>query len=355
VRPVRRRRVMVEEHCGAQDEGSRAEEVDSRPEACASRTASTRSGGAAASTSPSAGTRTVSAPASRSRSCSGWTARPGPARAGPQTRTSYHLHVPPCGVVPTSSAMASSTCRSWPVTASATGPCPQRYGAGRSSHCPSVSGSPTLGAQRSRGVRVRAGQALVRGDRTHRTLRGRRAAPAWAPDDRSGVCCPASCGRCRQVRTSSRSARRRVGPGPVDGSSAAGAAASSPARAPLLQPGARSWEAALRAGIPYVDVAAEMQAVADLYADVGDEACAARRAVMPAMALFGGLWRPTRAGCPVRPGQTWAVGGTPGSSSALVRAATLDVPRTGTYCSSPPRGTEHQQSWRADRRPRWRR
>ncbi|MFD2356383.1 saccharopine dehydrogenase [Nonomuraea ferruginea] len=48
-------------------------------------------------------------------------------------------------------------------------------------------------------------------------------------------------------------------------------------------------EAALRAGIPYVDVAAEIEANADTFARFADRAREAGVAVVPAMAFFGGL------------------------------------------------------------------
>lgn len=48
-------------------------------------------------------------------------------------------------------------------------------------------------------------------------------------------------------------------------------------------------EAALRAKIPYVDVAAEIEANADTFAHFTDRARAASVAVVPAMALYGGL------------------------------------------------------------------
>jgi short subunit dehydrogenase-like uncharacterized protein len=48
-------------------------------------------------------------------------------------------------------------------------------------------------------------------------------------------------------------------------------------------------EAALRAGIPYVDVAAEIEANVDTFADDADRARAAGVAVVPAMAFYGGL------------------------------------------------------------------
>ncbi|MFF3314238.1 saccharopine dehydrogenase family protein [Streptomyces sp. NPDC003035] len=48
-------------------------------------------------------------------------------------------------------------------------------------------------------------------------------------------------------------------------------------------------EAALRAGIPYVDVAAEIEANVDTFAHFAERATAAGTVVIPAMAFFGGL------------------------------------------------------------------
>jgi short subunit dehydrogenase-like uncharacterized protein len=48
-------------------------------------------------------------------------------------------------------------------------------------------------------------------------------------------------------------------------------------------------EAALRAGIPYVDVAAEIEANADTFAHFADRARAVGAVVLPAMAFYGGL------------------------------------------------------------------
>ena len=48
-------------------------------------------------------------------------------------------------------------------------------------------------------------------------------------------------------------------------------------------------EAALRAGIPYVDVAAEIEANVDTFTHFADRARAAGTVVVPAMAFFGGL------------------------------------------------------------------
>lgn len=48
-------------------------------------------------------------------------------------------------------------------------------------------------------------------------------------------------------------------------------------------------EAALRAGVPYLDVAAEIEANADTFAHFGERARRAGTPVVPAMAFFGGL------------------------------------------------------------------
>ena len=48
-------------------------------------------------------------------------------------------------------------------------------------------------------------------------------------------------------------------------------------------------EAALRAGIPYLDVAAEIEANLDTFAHYRDRAAEAGALVVPAMAFFGGL------------------------------------------------------------------
>jgi NAD(P)-dependent dehydrogenase (short-subunit alcohol dehydrogenase family) len=48
-------------------------------------------------------------------------------------------------------------------------------------------------------------------------------------------------------------------------------------------------EAALRAGVPYVDVAAEIEAVADTFAGYGEAAARAGVVIVPAMAFYGGL------------------------------------------------------------------
>ncbi|UBU14883.1 saccharopine dehydrogenase family protein [Nonomuraea gerenzanensis] len=58
---------------------------------------------------------------------------------------------------------------------------------------------------------------------------------------------------------------------------------------PFAATGAPVIEAALRAGIPYVDVAAEIEANADTFAHFADKARAAGAVVVPAMAFYGGL------------------------------------------------------------------
>ncbi|MEV5831702.1 saccharopine dehydrogenase NADP-binding domain-containing protein [Spirillospora sp. NPDC052242] len=69
----------------------------------------------------------------------------------------------------------------------------------------------------------------------------------------------------------------------------AGAAAVVNAAGPFAATAAPVIEAALRAGVPYLDVAAEIEANADTFAHFGDRARAAGAVVVPAMAFFGGL------------------------------------------------------------------
>ncbi|PBC67437.1 saccharopine dehydrogenase-like protein [Streptomyces sp. TLI_235] len=69
----------------------------------------------------------------------------------------------------------------------------------------------------------------------------------------------------------------------------AGAAAVVNCAGPFAGTAAPVIEAALRAGIPYVDVAAEIEANADTFTGFADRARAAGVPVVPAMAFFGGL------------------------------------------------------------------
>ena len=68
-----------------------------------------------------------------------------------------------------------------------------------------------------------------------------------------------------------------------------GAAAVINCAGPFASTAAPVIEAALRAGIPYVDVAAEIEANVDTFTRFADRARAAGVAVVPAMAFFGGL------------------------------------------------------------------
>jgi len=68
-----------------------------------------------------------------------------------------------------------------------------------------------------------------------------------------------------------------------------GAAAVINCAGPFAATAAPVIEAALRAGIPYVDVAAEIEALIDTFAQFADRARGAGVAVVPAMAFFGGL------------------------------------------------------------------
>ncbi|KAF3466437.1 saccharopine dehydrogenase NADP-binding domain-containing protein [Streptomyces sp. Tu 3180] len=69
----------------------------------------------------------------------------------------------------------------------------------------------------------------------------------------------------------------------------AGAAAVINCAGPFATTAAPVIEAALRAGIPYVDVAAEIEANVDTFAHFTDRARAAGAVVVPAMAFYGGL------------------------------------------------------------------
>jgi hypothetical protein len=69
----------------------------------------------------------------------------------------------------------------------------------------------------------------------------------------------------------------------------AGTAAVINCAGPFATTAAPVIEAALRAGIPYVDVAAEIEANVDTFAHFADRARAAGAVIVPAMAFFGGL------------------------------------------------------------------
>lgn len=69
----------------------------------------------------------------------------------------------------------------------------------------------------------------------------------------------------------------------------AGTAAVINCAGPFATTAAPVIEAALRAGIPYVDVAAEIEANVDTFAHFADRARAAGAVVVPAMAFYGGL------------------------------------------------------------------
>ncbi|UYQ65327.1 saccharopine dehydrogenase family protein [Streptomyces peucetius] len=69
----------------------------------------------------------------------------------------------------------------------------------------------------------------------------------------------------------------------------AGTAAVINCAGPFAATAAPVIEAALRAGIPYVDVAAEIEANADTFAHFTDRARAAGAVIVPAMAFFGAL------------------------------------------------------------------
>ncbi|WP_086733918.1 saccharopine dehydrogenase family protein [Streptomyces glaucescens] len=69
----------------------------------------------------------------------------------------------------------------------------------------------------------------------------------------------------------------------------AGAAAVVNCAGPFAATAGPVIEAALRAGIPYVDVAAELEAIVDTFTHFSDRARAAEAVIVPAMAFYGGL------------------------------------------------------------------
>ena len=77
-------------------------------------------------------------------------------------------------------------------------------------------------------------------------------------------------------------------PGSLD-RALAGAAAVVNCAGPFAVTGGPVVEAALRAGIPYVDVAAEIEANVAMFADQAEAALKAETPVVPAMAFYGGL------------------------------------------------------------------
>jgi hypothetical protein len=85
-----------------------------------------------------------------------------------------------------------------------------------------------------------------------------------------------------------------VRPAPVDDAAAldaavAGVAAVVNCAGPFAATAGPVIEAALRAGVPYLDVAAEIEAIADTFAGYGEAATRAGVVVVPAMAFYGGL------------------------------------------------------------------
>ncbi|MER5639020.1 saccharopine dehydrogenase NADP-binding domain-containing protein [Kitasatospora sp. NPDC002227] len=83
-------------------------------------------------------------------------------------------------------------------------------------------------------------------------------------------------------------------PAPVEDSAAldhalSGAAAVINCAGPFATTAAPVVEAALRAGVPYLDVAAEIEANHDTFTGFAERAEAAQAVVLPAMAFFGGL------------------------------------------------------------------
>ncbi|GGM40684.1 saccharopine dehydrogenase [Dactylosporangium sucinum] len=96
------------------------------------------------------------------------------------------------------------------------------------------------------------------------------------------------------ARLAAMAGQHEVRPAAVDDPAAldralAGSAAVINCAGPFAVTAGPAIEAALRAGVPYVDVAAEIEANADTFARFGDRARAAGAVIVPAMAFYGGL------------------------------------------------------------------
>ena len=139
------------------------------------------------------------------------------------------------------------------------------------------------------------------GERWDRVRRWRCSAPTGTPDGSWWRSC-ASAGSCRCCSAATRAGCAALAacpgldarPASVDDPASldralAGAAAVINCAGPFASTAAPVIEAALRAGIPYVDVAAEIEANVDTFAHFSERARAAGIAVVPAMAFFGGL------------------------------------------------------------------
>jgi saccharopine dehydrogenase-like NADP-dependent oxidoreductase len=105
---------------------------------------------------------------------------------------------------------------------------------------------------------------------------------------------PVLSGRDAEKLRASAAPGLEVRPATVDDAAAldralAGTAAVINAAGPFATTAAPVIEAALRAGIPYVDVAAEIEANDDTFTHFGERARAAGTLVVPAMAFYGGL------------------------------------------------------------------
>jgi uncharacterized protein YbjT (DUF2867 family) len=91
-------------------------------------------------------------------------------------------------------------------------------------------------------------------------------------------------------------------------------------------------EAALRAGVPYVDVAAEVEAVADTFARHGEAAARAGVVVVPAMAFYGGLGD-LLATAAMAPAATGAAGWTGADEVSIAYALDGWRPTAGTLAA----------------------
>ncbi len=123
------------------------------------------------------------------------------------------------------------------------------------------------------------------------------AAPPAAPSASSATAPPAAAPPAAARAAAARAAAARaleVRPASVDDPASldralAGSAAVINCAGPFATTAGPVIEAALRAGVPYVDVAAEIEANADTFRRFGERARAAGAIVVPAMAFYGGL------------------------------------------------------------------
>ncbi|CAM5309929.1 hypothetical protein SCALM49S_09593 [Streptomyces californicus] len=315
VGPVRGGAAAVQQPRGGQGKAPVQREATRAPASWAARTASTSAAGGSRSMSAQPGTITVPARARASSPSSG-VIRKRPTRTGPgpQSWKSYQDSAPAGACEPkTSPARDSSKCSMPSVTARATVPCPKVYGSWRSGQarggCPPGQDvrdeADGIGRPRRRGPPIggdRPAWSRRQGERSwHRASRWRCTARTVTPGGSSWRnCWSGGSPRCSPGGTPpnwrrwrGRPARRPARPRPTTRrrwtARWPGLRPSSTAPGPSAAQAAPVIEAALRAGIPYLDVAAEIEANADTFERFAERALEAETVVVPAMAFFGGL------------------------------------------------------------------